>query len=163
MTTQTLRDIANAAGFRPFDSVSGVYNITAAVQDRTCNVTHFYDPGTLRYFFCKIRKARVIDDGLIIGTICTQSKNFSNTERGYVINFHDLTGHHIGPAAGDARVYYSTLRQAEKAFWEFANALNARDVLRDAIERERQNARRKVRDCDAAFRAICRLARKDAK
>lgn len=136
-------DIIRASGYRAIESFSGYSNLLSAVQRQMSELTHYYDDDTLRFFGCRVVKATSFDDGVYMGTICTQKRGFwAEDGRGYVIQFHDFTGNSIGPSG--EREYFSTLRAAERAFYAFAGTLSARAVLASALEREYASAKRKA-------------------
>lgn len=135
-------EFIRAAGFEPIPCFSGTYKVEAAVQNAMRGKTHFYDDDSMRFFSCKVRKARCIDDGVILGTICTQAEGFHGG-RVYAVNFHDFTGH--GLCASLEERTFKTMEQANKYFWERANAMDGRAIMLDAIRRERDDARRKAK------------------
>ena len=136
------QDFIRAAGFEPVPCFSGTYNVEAAVQNYMSGKTHFYDAGSMAFFSCKVRKARCIDDGVILGTICTQAEGFHGG-RVYVVNFHDFMGHSLCSSLGERE--FKTMKQADAYFWERANAMDGRAIMLDAIRRERDDARRKAK------------------
>ena len=135
-------EFIRAAGFEPIPCFSGTYNVEAAVQSAMQGKTHFYDDSSMRFFSCKVRKARCIDDGVILGTICTQAEGFHGG-RVYAVNFHDFTGH--GLCASLEERTFKTMKQAETYFWQQANAMDGTAIMLDAIRRERDDARRKAK------------------
>lgn len=146
----SIKSIIRAAGFSPIESMSGRPHLLSAVQRATAGLTHYYAADTLRFFGCRVSKATTFADGLYIGTVCIQKRGFDDAlGKGYVIAFHDFTGNHIGPE-GD-RVYYNTKRQAEKAFYAFADTLVARDILRAALSRELGTVTRKAQEMNTAL------------
>jgi len=143
MSTKTkelphLDSVARFAGLIPFETYSGNYGESKSKKAERLmgDRSHYYDAGTLRFFFCVVSEIYVTDNGLILGTISRQAKDMNNTSRGYTFALHDLGGTYLGPPVGDGRPYFNTLDQARKAFWQFANTLDAATVLRDAIERK---------------------------
>lgn len=145
-----IKSIIRAAGFSPIESMSGRPDLRSAVQRAMAGLTHLYDTDTLRFFGCSISKATTFADGLYIGTVCRQKRGFDDSlGKGYVIAFHDFTGHHIGPE-GD-RVYYNTKRQVEKAFYAFADTLSARNILHAALSRELGTVTRKAQELNTAL------------
>ena len=132
-----------AAGFEPVPCFSGTYNLEAAVQKAMKGKTYFYDNDSMAFFSCKVRKARCIDDGVILGTICTQAEGFHGG-RDYTVNFHDFTGHSLTASLEERS--FKTMEKAEAYFWECANAMDGRAIMLDAIRRERDNARRKAKN-----------------
>lgn len=135
-------EFIRAAGFEPVPCFSGTYNVEAAVQNAMKGKTHFYDASTMAFFSCKVRKARCIDDGVILGTICTQAEGFHGG-RVYAVNFHDFTGHSLCASLEERT--FKTMKQADAYFWERANAMDGRAIMLDAIRRERDDARRKAK------------------
>ena len=136
------QDFIRAAGFEPVPCFSGTYNVEAAVQNAMQGKTHFYDDSSMRFFSCKVRKARCIDDGVILGTICTQAEGFHGG-RVYAVNFHDFTGYSLCESLEERT--FKTMEQAEKYFWECAKAMDGRSIMLDAIRRERDEALRKAK------------------
>lgn len=146
----SIKSIIRTAGFSPIESMCGRPDLRAAVQRAMAGLTHFYDADTLRFFGCSVSKATTFTDGLFMGTVCRQKRGFDDAlGKGYVIAFHDFTGHHIGPE-GD-RVYYNTKRQAEKAFYAFSDGLSARDILHAALSRELGSVAREAQELNAAL------------
>lgn len=135
-------EFIRAAGFEPIPCFSGTYKVEAAVQNAMRGKTHFYDDDSMRFFSCKVRKARCIDDGVILGTICTQAEGFHGG-RVYAVNFHDFTGR--GLCASLEERTFKTMEQANKYFRERANAMDGRAIMLDAIRHERDDARRKAK------------------
>jgi hypothetical protein len=127
--------------------------VQAAVQSALRGRTYFYDPDTMRYFECRVQSARIMFDGIVIGTICTQAVNgyVPNSGRCYTINFHDLTGFCLNGREHE-RQPYMTRTLAEMAFSEFAATLTGGRVLGDAIRRERDSKARDLRDLRRALR-----------
>lgn len=155
MKKSTLPDIARAAGLTPYDrhAVSSVSNIGAAVESATRGRTHFYEPDTMRYFSCRVQHARILCDGMVIGTVCTQARGFRESDgRCYVVNFHDLTGDTLNRKSED-RPDYNTRAQADRAFAEFAAGLDGARVLADAVRREKASHERALKRLRVAIRS----------
>ena len=143
-------DIARTLGFKPFNSFSGCYNLAAAVETATADITHYYDAGTMRYFKCRILKACAFDDGIIMATVCSQDMD-GQGNRGFTFNFHACDGFHIGP---DDRKWFKTSEAAKKAMYAFADNIDTRVVLVAMIERQNKKAFRLQQAAKAARKTL---------
>lgn len=148
---KSLSDIIRAAdGFAPIPSMSGVYNIKAAVQDAMSGRTHYFDDGALAFFSARIVKAATLEDGAVLATICSQAEGFHGG-RVYVVRFHDYTGHCLRPNDLDD-CSFKTRAAADRYFWARAESLDGRAIVAAAIMRERRAAERKVKSHAAVMR-----------
>lgn len=143
-------DIARTLGFAPFNSLSGCYNLNAAVENATAGVTHYYDAGTMRYFKCRVKKAPVFNDGTVLATVCSQARD-PHGNRGFTFNFHACDGHHLGPRD---RVFFSTCAAATREMYKFADGIDTRTVLVEMIERQNAKAFRLQQAAKDARKAL---------
>lgn len=105
-----------------------------AARDMMRGRTHYYDPGTMRCFRCRVQSIRLSDNGVFMATICTQSANADHSGREYRVIAHDLTGYALERSElGEMK----TRKQADKAMAELLASLDEKTVLRDAMKREK--------------------------
>ena len=155
-----LSDIIRAAHFSPIEDFSGVYNVGASVERQMSGRTHFFDPSTMRFFSGKVLRARSLDDGAILGTICSQAEGFHGG-RVYVVNFHDFTGHCLSRENLGSRSF-KTMAQADKAFWKRAETFDGRAVVVAAIRREHDDAKAKAASLSRLIRNNSRMFKREA-
>lgn len=150
---KNLSDIARIAGLAPYPShaVSSVSDIGAAVRNVTAGRTHYYEKETMRFFHCRVLRARIFCDGVVLGTVCAQAGDMHNRTRVYRIAFHDLTGRTLNNRP-EGREDYATRAAADKAFNAYAAGLDGGKILGDAIRCERDRALREVKAARVALR-----------
>ena len=91
-------------------------------------ITHYCDDNTLKGFNAKIVKCSAIDEGKLLGLIEHLPVGGWDNAKMYRYVFFSVDGMGIRD-----ETTYTTKKQAEKAFWEFANSLDADSIYSKAI------------------------------
>ena len=148
---KNLADIIRAAGMRPFESTwRSNKNVEAA--DLMGGRSHFYDASTMRYFRCRVAWCDDRMDGAAMVAIMSQSDGPAHSGRVWGFAIHDFTGHHL---AGDRE--FKSRAAAEKALEEAFNGLDAMDIVREALQRERGAHERELHAIRAAQKMLPRV------
>ena len=99
--------------------------------------THYVDDDTLRYHKARVLSTRIIDDGLLFALIESVALDMDNTRRGFRYVVFDIFGHIVSRV--DLEDSFRTRGQASKAMWDYLDAIDAIEITREAVERERRN------------------------
>ncbi|MDE2103650.1 MAG: hypothetical protein KGL39_40805 [Patescibacteria group bacterium] len=128
------------------ESASALINAQRNLATRT----HYVDDDTLRFHKSRILSTYITDDGLLFALIESVGLEFGNTRRGFRYVVFDVLGSVVGRR--DLEDAFSTQAMARKAMWAFLNAIDAKALTLDAIERERQNFAAEMSEIEDACR-----------
>lgn len=111
-------------------------------QRNLCGRTHYVDADSLRFHKSRIISAQHVAAGLLFAIVTSDAKDYEGRERGFRYVIFNLFGKVIerNPDKIDLEWFKSSAR-ASKAMWTALNAMDARAITREAIERAtRQHA-----------------------
>jgi hypothetical protein len=151
MTPQTAQTIAQALDTRPFKDAQRSTPVLNA-QDALDGITHYCDPGTLRYHHSRIVGACVVSCGAFFKVTETCSQDYQNTRRGYRVVLFDLMGKAVyRPALAEL---HRTREQADKAFWAWFNSFDEVGHYRDNLNRRADQLARQIVELNAAAQVL---------
>lgn len=151
MTPQTAQTIAAALDVNPFRDAQRSTPVLNA-QDALTGLTHYCDPGTLRYHHSRIVGACVVSCGAFFKVTETCSKDYQNTQRGYRVVLFDLTGEAVYRPSLDELT--RTREQADKAFWAWFNQFDELGHYRDKLNRKADKLTRQIADLNRAAQIL---------
>lgn len=151
MTPQTAQLIATALDTRPFRDAQRSTPVLNA-QDALTGLTHYCDPGTLRYHHSRIVGACTVSCGAFFKVTETCSQDYQNTRRGYRVVLFDLTGKAVYRPSLDELT--RTREQADKAFWAWFNLFDEVGHYRDKFNRRADNLARQIAVINEVARAL---------
>lgn len=111
-------------------------------QRNLCGRTHYVDEDTLRWHKCRILSARPVDGGLLFAIVTSDALDMHNTKRGYRYVIFDVFGTVLGRP--DLDHAFKRSEQAVKAMWAALNAIDAKAVTLEAIERAEKSYAREI-------------------
>ena len=149
--TTTTRDIAidtaNRVGHRLYGQRSSTSQSVLAEMELDGR-SHYYDPGTRRYFGCRVLDCYDLLGGLILGTV--ESVSPPGDRRLYRCVFFDLLGNTIHRTEHETNglAGWATAASARREFKAFAETLTVEAASSSVIERRRKEIERDARNLD---------------
>jgi len=151
MTPQTAQTIAQALDTQPFKDAQRSTPVLNA-QDALDGITHYCDPGTLRYHHSRIVGACVASCGAFFKVTETCSQDYQNTRRGYRVVLFDLMGEAVyRPTLAEL---HRTREQADRAFWAWFNEFDELGYYRDTLNRRADRLARQIVELNAAAQVL---------
>lgn len=159
MTPQTAQTIATALHTRPFRDAQRSSPVLNA-QDALTGLTHYCDPGALRFHHSRIVGACVASSGAFFKVTETCAQDYQNTRRGYRVVLFDLTGEAVyRPNLEGLR---RTREQADREFWAWFNEFDKIAHYRDKFHRKADQMAQQIVELNEATHALAAAQNSEA-
>lgn len=106
--------------------------------------THYVDDDTLRFHKSRILSTHITDSGLLFALVESVALTMDGSKRGYRPVIFDVFGNTVErPKLEDS---FKSRKAATSAMWDALNKLDAKQITREALDRQEQSNAREIKE-----------------